>query len=114
MLVSICFGYPSIGMSFRALAFSFQMGDTTVGRMVKETVEILWEELHTLHMPLPTTKSLKKTKINLRMSGNFLMSLVVWMADGKHIRIACPTDWCNVLQLNVLFCCSSRASGFKL
>jgi Plant transposon protein. len=99
MLVSICFGYPSIGMSFRALAFSFQMGDTTVGRMVKETVEILWEELHTLHMPPPTTKSLKKMKINLRMSGNFLMSLVVWMADGKHIRIACPTDWCNVLQL---------------
>jgi len=35
------------------------MGDTTVGRIVKETVEILWEELHPLHMPLPTTESLK-------------------------------------------------------
>ena len=44
-------------MSFRALAFSFRMGDTTVGRIVKETVEILWEELHPLHMPLPTTES---------------------------------------------------------
>jgi len=41
-------------MSFRALASSFRMGDTTVGRIVKETVEILWEELHPLHMPLPT------------------------------------------------------------
>jgi hypothetical protein len=36
------------------------MGDTTVGETVEETVEILWEELHPLHMPLPTTKSLKK------------------------------------------------------
>jgi hypothetical protein len=46
-------------MSFRTLAFSFRMGDTTVGRIVKETVETLWEELHPLHMPLPTTESLK-------------------------------------------------------
>jgi hypothetical protein len=38
------------------------MGDTVVGRIVKETVEILWEELHPLHMPLPTTESLKKCK----------------------------------------------------
>jgi len=57
------------------------MGDTTVGKIVKETVEILWEELHTLHMPPPTTESLKKTmRMNLKMSGTF-MSLVVWMAN---------------------------------
>jgi hypothetical protein len=35
------------------------MRDTTVGKIVKETVEILWEELHSLHMPPPTTESLK-------------------------------------------------------
>jgi hypothetical protein len=35
------------------------MGDTTVGRIVKETVEILWKELHPLHMLLPTTEPLK-------------------------------------------------------
>ena len=69
-------------MSFRALAFSFRMGDTTVGKIVKETVEILLEELHPLHMPPPTTESLKKTmQMNLKMSGIFLMSLVVWMAN---------------------------------
>jgi len=55
----ICFRYLLTGMSFRALAFSFRMGDTTVRRTVKETVEILWEELHPLHMPLLTTESLK-------------------------------------------------------
>ena len=58
------------------------MGDNTVGKIVKETVEILWEELYPLHMPLPTTESVKKTmQMNLKMSGTFLMSLVVWMAN---------------------------------
>ena len=43
---------PGFGIQFR-------IGDTTAGRIVKETVEILWEELHPLHMPLPTIESLK-------------------------------------------------------
>ena len=51
-------------------------------RRDSQTVEILWEELHPLHMPPPTTESLKKTmQMNLKMSGIFLMSLVVWMAN---------------------------------
>jgi len=49
-------------MAFWALAFTFRMRDTAVGRIVKETVETLWEELHLLHMPLLTTESLKKCK----------------------------------------------------
>jgi len=67
----------------RALAFNFRMGGTTVGRIVKKTVEVLWEELHPLHTSLPTTESLKKktVQMNLKMSGTFLMSLVVWMAN---------------------------------
>jgi hypothetical protein len=54
------------------------MGGTAVRRIVKETVEILWEELHPLHLPLSITESLKKTmQMNLKMSGTFLMSFVV-------------------------------------
>ena len=77
-------------MSFRALAFSFQMGDTTVGREVKETVEILWEELHPLHMPLPTTESLKSNAKESENVWNF--PHVTGCLDGKHIHIVCPTD----------------------
>ena len=77
-------------MSFRALAFSFRMGDTTVGMIVKETVEILSEELHPLHMPLPTTESLKSIAKEFENVWNF--PLVVVCLDGKHIRIVCPTD----------------------
>ena len=77
-------------MSFRALAISFQMGDTTVGRIVKETDEILWEELHPLHMPLPTTESLKNNANEFE--NVWIFPHVFDCLDGKHICIACPTD----------------------
>jgi len=66
------------------------MGETTVGRIVKETVEILWEELHPLHMPLPTTESLKNNANEFENIWNF--PHVVGCLDSKHIRIVCPTD----------------------
>jgi len=64
------------------------MGDTTVGRLVKETVEILWEELHPLHMPLPTTESLKSNAKELENVWNF--PHVIGCLDGKHIHTGCP------------------------
>jgi hypothetical protein len=66
------------------------MGDTTVGKIVKETVDILREELHPLHMPLPTTASLKNNANEFENIWNF--PHVVCCLDGKHIRIVCPTD----------------------
>jgi hypothetical protein len=61
------------------------MGYTTVGRIVKETVEILWEELHPLH----TTVSLKSNAKEFENVWNF--PHVVGCLDGKHIHIVCPT-----------------------
>jgi hypothetical protein len=78
-------------MSFQALAFSFQMGDTTVRRIVKERVEILWEELHPLHMPLPTTESLRNNADEFENVWNF--PHVSGCLDGKHICIVCPIDF---------------------
>ena len=66
------------------------MGDNTAGKIVKETVEILWEELHPLHMPLPTTESLKNNANEFENVWNF--PHVVGCLDGKHIRIVSPTD----------------------
>jgi len=66
------------------------MGDTIVRRIVKKTVEILWEELHPLHMPLPTTESLKSNAKEFENVWNF--PHVVGCLDGKYIRVVCPTD----------------------
>ena len=88
--VRIRFRHLLTGMSFRVLVFSFRMGDTTVRRTVKETVEILWEELHTLYMPLPNTEFLKNNANEFENVWNF--PHVVGCLDGKHTRIVCPTD----------------------
>jgi hypothetical protein len=66
------------------------MGDITVGKIVKETVEIIWEELHPLHMPLPSTESLRNNANEFENVWNF--PRVVGCLDGKYIRIVCPTD----------------------
>jgi hypothetical protein len=47
------------------------MGDTTVGRIVKETVETLCEELRPLHMPLPSTESLRNNANEYENARNF-------------------------------------------
>jgi hypothetical protein len=60
------------------------MGDTTVGKMIKETVEIIWEELQPLHMPLPTTESLRTNANEFENVWNF--PHVVGCLHGKHFR----------------------------
>ena len=74
---------PGLGIQFRT-------GDTTFGKTVKETVKILCEELHPLHMPLPTTESLKNNANEYENIWNF--PHILGCLDGKHIRIVCPTD----------------------
>ena len=60
------------------------------GKIVKETLEILWEELHPLHMSLPTTEYLKSNVKEFENVWN--IPRVVGCLDGKHIRIVFPTD----------------------
>jgi hypothetical protein len=65
-------------------------------------------------MTLPTTESLKNNAKELKNMWKF--PYIVGCLDGKHIRIVCPTD-SGAMFFNykeVLFCCSSRASGCKL
>jgi hypothetical protein len=47
------------------------MGDATVGKIIKETVEIIWEELQPIHMPLPTTESLRTNAKEFENVWNF-------------------------------------------
>ena len=77
-------------MSFRALTFSFRMGDNKVGKTVKEIVEILWKELHPLHMPLPTTESLKYNATEFENIWSF--PHVFGCLNCKRICIVCPSD----------------------
>lgn len=66
------------------------MGKTTVADIVKETVEAIWDELHQIHMPIPTTESLKRNAKKFYDFWNF--PHVVGCLDGKHVRLICPSN----------------------
>ncbi|GFR73852.1 protein ANTAGONIST OF LIKE HETEROCHROMATIN PROTEIN 1 [Elysia marginata] len=66
------------------------MGASTIGAIVTETVDILWAELHTQHMPEPTADAFKKIAAEFFETWNF--PHCVGAIDGKHVRVKCPAN----------------------
>lgn len=66
------------------------MGKSTVGKIIKETIVNIWEVLQPLHMPSPTTESLKRNAEDFENIWNFPHA--VGCLDGKHVRIICPNN----------------------
>lgn len=64
------------------------MGTSTVGWIVHETVDAIWEILHPIHMPLPTEAMFKKISREFFEKWNF--PLCLGAIDGKHCRVKCP------------------------
>lgn len=77
--------YLATGPSFRALAFSFRVGLTTVGKIVAEAVIALWEELYEEHMLVPTKESFKLIAEGFYSIWNFPNCL--GSIDGKHVHV---------------------------
>jgi hypothetical protein len=61
------------------------MGHSTVGRVLKETVQILRDVLQSLNMPLPTAEKFNETAAKYHSIWNFPQCI-----EGKHDRIICP------------------------
>lgn len=80
--------YLSTGMSFRSLAFSFRMGASTVSKIVKEVVKVLWQTFQPLHMQIPSKEDFLKTAEDYYNLWNFPHCLGA--IDSKHIRVNSP------------------------
>jgi hypothetical protein len=52
--IYIYFRYLATGESFRSMSFHFLRGETTVGDIVHNTCDILWNELCSKYMPFPS------------------------------------------------------------
>lgn len=50
--LTFLYRYLAIGSSFKTLGYSFRISDVTVGRII-EACEAIWNNLHSVHMPLP-------------------------------------------------------------
>nr|CAH7734524.1 unnamed protein product [Callosobruchus chinensis] len=81
--------YLASGCSFKALAFSFRMGASTVGKIIKEVCAALWEVFQPLHMKQPTTADFLRISEEYNRLWDFPNCIGAW--DGKHIRIKCPS-----------------------
>ena len=82
--------YLVSGDSFSTIANSYRMSDTTVGRIVKETSNVLWNVLLTkgfLRAPV-NSDEWKKISEDFEMKWNFPNCLGA--IDGKHVIIQCP------------------------
>uniref|UniRef100_A0A0K8U346 Putative nuclease HARBI1 n=1 Tax=Bactrocera latifrons TaxID=174628 RepID=A0A0K8U346_BACLA len=80
--------FLATGASFASLAFSFRLGKSTVGAIVKETTQVLWDNMFTIHMPQPNEQCFQEIAEQYWMLWNF--PNCIGAIDGKHIRIKCP------------------------
>ncbi|CAH1971582.1 unnamed protein product [Acanthoscelides obtectus] len=80
--------YLATGTSFRALAFSFRMGKTTVADIVYATCSAIWQQLVEVHMARPTQEDFKNIANDYYRLWQFPMCL--GSIDGKHCRMKCP------------------------
>lgn len=64
------------------------MGKKTVKKIIEETVVAIWEEMHALHIPIPTKDMFYSISNDFNNIWNF--PHVLGCIDGKHVRIICP------------------------
>lgn len=86
--LAVTLRYLSTGMSFQAIAQSFMMDGYTVGKIVRETCEKIYEKMSCKHLRVPSKEEFLVIAENYEKMWNFPNCL--GSLDGKHIRIRCP------------------------
>lgn len=76
------------GTNFSALHFDFLMGVSTIGKIVRETCEVLWTILQPKEMVVPTMQDWLDIAEGFYSKTQF--PNCVGAVDGKHIRLECP------------------------
>lgn len=77
-------------MSFRSLAFSFRVGETTVGKIIKETCTAINGRLLSLYMQKPNKENWQEIRNDFHSKWNF--PNCVGAVDGKHVHLFAPNN----------------------
>jgi hypothetical protein len=80
--------FLATGSSFKTIGYSFRLSDVTVERIVKETCEAIWDNLHALHLPFPKNDEMES--IIEGFCNKWKFPNCVGCIDGKHVRIQNP------------------------
>lgn len=82
------FRYLAAGNSFRSLAYSFRMGESTVREIVYTTCTAIWTVLKPIVMPVPNQELWIKSEKGFCDKWNFPNAVAA--IDGKHVVIQAP------------------------
>lgn len=80
------FRFLATGMSFRSIAFSFRLGETTINRIVKETCFAIKDIVMLLY--IPNTTSEKWTNVQMDFYEKWNFPNCVGAVDGKRASIS--------------------------
>ena len=88
--LSVTLRYLVTGDAFNTIGLSYRMSSTTVGRIVKETCEVLWKVLLEKNFfNVPSTQEEWKL-IARQFEEKWNFPNCVGAIDGKHVMIQCP------------------------
>ncbi|XP_063622989.1 uncharacterized protein LOC134795084 [Cydia splendana] len=88
--LAICLRYLATGDSYKTIAFSFRVGRSTVGGIVENVCQGVWNSLQPIYIPTPTEDTWRKSESGFREIWDFPNCL--GSADGKHVAIKCPKN----------------------
>ncbi|EZA46445.1 Putative nuclease HARBI1, partial [Ooceraea biroi] len=80
--------FLAIGNSFKSLGFSYRLGFSTVGEIVKSVCDAIWKRLAPIFMPEPTENIWKVSAEKFRDLWQFPNCVAA--IDGKYIALQCP------------------------
>ncbi|XP_030208666.1 protein ANTAGONIST OF LIKE HETEROCHROMATIN PROTEIN 1-like isoform X2 [Gadus morhua] len=89
--LSVTLRFLATGESFRSLSFQYRIGRSTVGLIVMETCEALYNVLKEDHMKTPTTES-EWREIASGFEDKCQFPHCLGAIDGKHIYIQPPAN----------------------
>uniref|UniRef100_A0A8C4WX70 DDE Tnp4 domain-containing protein n=1 Tax=Eptatretus burgeri TaxID=7764 RepID=A0A8C4WX70_EPTBU len=87
--VAITLRFLTTGETYRSLSYQFRVGETTIGKIVPETCQAIYDLLRDEYMKCPTTsEQWKAVADGFQKQWNFPNCLGA--LDGKHILIKAP------------------------
>ncbi|XP_063043748.1 uncharacterized protein LOC134438093 [Engraulis encrasicolus] len=86
--LAVCLRFLSTGDSYSTIANSFRLGKSTVGKIIVEACEVLWEQLVGNCMPQPTEDLWRGVASGFQKRWNF--PNCIGAIDGKHVLIKKP------------------------
>ena len=83
--LQICLRYLASGDSMRSVGYAFRVAPATISNIVEETCKVIWEDLHEVVMPTPTTDTWIEIASDFHKMWNF--PNCGGGVDGRHMFV---------------------------